>query len=138
MQIVTEALKLLGTRRAMVVHSSGMDEISTIGTTKIIKLREGEITTRELNPEDLGITPANVDELSVTDAKTSAKALRGIFTGRETGPRKDIVILNAAAAIIVGELAADFESAIKMAKASVGDGKALSCLEKLIEVSNKA
>ena len=138
MQIVTEALKLLGTRRAMVVHSSGMDEISTIGTTKIIELREGEIATRELNPEDLGITLANVDELRVTDAKTSAKALRDIFTGRETGPRKDIVILNAAAAIIVGELAADFESAIKMAKASVGDGKALGCLEKLIEVSNKA
>ena len=122
----------------MVVHSSGMDEISTIGTTKIIELREGEIATRELNPEDLGITPANVDELRVTDAKTSAKALRDIFTGRETGPRKDIVILNASAAIIVGELAADFESAIKMAEASVGDGKALGCLEKLIEVSNKA
>ncbi len=138
MQIVTEALKLLGTTRAMVVHSSGMDEISTIGTTKIIELREGEIATRELNPEDLGITLANVEDLKVADAKTSAKALRDIFTGRETGPRKDIVILNAAAAIIVGELAADFESAIKMAKASVGDGKALGCLEKLIEVSNKA
>jgi anthranilate phosphoribosyltransferase len=138
MQIVTEALKLLGTRRAMVVHSSGMDEISTTGTTKIIELREGEIATRELKPEDLGITPANVDELRVTDAKTSAKALRDIFTGRETGPRKDIVILNAAAAIIVGELAADFESAIKMAKASVSDGKASACLEQLIEISNKA
>ena len=138
MQIVTEALKLLGTRRAMVVHSSGMDEISTAATTKIVELKDGEITTKELNPEDFGFTLANVDELRVTDAKTSAKALRDIFTGRETGPRKDIVILNAAAAIIVGELAADFESAIKMAKASVGDGKALGCLEKLIEVSNKA
>jgi anthranilate phosphoribosyltransferase len=138
MQIVTEALNLLGTRRAMVVHSNGMDEISTIGTTKIIELREGEIATRELNPEDLGITLANVDELRVTDAKTSANALRDVLSGKETGPRKDIVILNAAAAIIVGELAADFESAIKMAEGSVGDGKALSCLEKLIEVSNKA
>jgi anthranilate phosphoribosyltransferase len=138
MQIVTEALKLLGTRYAMVVHSSGMDEISTAGATKIAELREGEIVTKELNPEDLGITLANIDELKITDAKVSAKVLRGILTGKETGPRKDIVILNAAAAIIVGNLADDFESAIKMAETSVSDGKALACLEKLIEISNKA
>jgi anthranilate phosphoribosyltransferase len=138
MQIVTEALKLLGTRYAMVVHSDGMDEISTAGTTKITELREGEIATKELNPEDLGIKSANVDELKVTDAKASAKVLRGILTGKETGPRRDIVILNAAAAIIAGNLADDFEPAVKMAEASVSEGKALACLEKLIEISNKA
>lgn len=137
MQIVTEALKLLGTRYAMVVHSNGMDEISTAGITRITELREGEIATRELNPEDFGITLANVDELKVTDAKASAKVLRDILTGKETGPRKDIVILNAAAAIIVANLADDFESAIKMAETSVGNGKALACLEKLVEISNK-
>ena len=138
MQIVTEALKLLGTRYAMVVHSSGMDEISTAGTTKIAELKEGEIVTKELNPEDFDITLANIEDLRVADAKTSAKVLSDILTGKETGPRKDIVILNAAAAIIVGNLADDFESAIKMAEASVGDGKALACLEKLIEISNEA
>ena len=137
MRIVTEALKLLGTRYAMVVHSSGMDEISTAATTKIVELKEGEITTKELNPEDIGIKLANVDELKVTDAKASAKVLRDILTGKETGPRKDIVILNAAAAIIVANLADDFEPAIKMAETSVGNGKALACLEKLVEISNK-
>jgi anthranilate phosphoribosyltransferase len=137
MQIVTEALKLLGTKYAMVVHSNGMDEISTAATTKIVELKEGEIATKELNPEDLGITLAGVEDLKVADAKTSAKVLKGILTGKETGPRKDIVILNAAAAIIVGNLADDFESAIKMAETSVGNGKALACLEKLIEISNK-
>ena len=137
MRIVTEALKLLGTRYAMVVHSNGMDEISTAATTKIVELKEGEIATKELNPEDIGIKLANVDELKVTDAKASAKVLRDILTGKETGPRKDIVILNAAAAIIVANLADDFESAIKMAETSVGNGKALACLEKLIEISNK-
>ncbi len=138
MQIVAEALKLLGTRYAMVVHGNGMDEISTAGITKIVELKEGQITNKELNPEDLGITPAGIDELRVTDAKTSAKILRDILSGKESGPSKDIVILNAAAAIIAGSLAVDFESAIKMANASVSDGKALACLEKLIEVSNKA
>jgi len=137
MRIVTEALKLLGTRYAMVVHSSGMDEISTAATTKIVELKEGEIATKELNPEDLGIALAGVEDLKVADAKTSAKVLKGILTGKETGPRKDIVILNAAAAIIVGNLADDFEPAIKMAETSVGNGKALACLEKLVEISNK-
>jgi anthranilate phosphoribosyltransferase len=61
-----------------------------------------------------------------------------ILTAKETGPCKDIVILNAAAAIIAGNLADDFESAIKLANASVSDGKALACLQKLIEISNKA
>ncbi len=138
MQIVAEALKLLGTRYAMVVHGNGMDEISTAGITKIAELKEGQITNKELNPQDLGITLAGIDELKVTDVKTSAKILRGILSGKESGPRKDIVILNAAAAIIAGNLADDFQSAIEMANTSASDGKALACLEKLIEVSNKA
>jgi len=138
MQIVAEALKLLGIQYAMVVHGNGMDEISTTGITKIAELKEGQITNKELNPQDLGITLAGIDELKVTDVKTSAKTLRDILSGKESGPRKDIVILNAAAAIIAGSLADDFEPATRKANASVNDGKALACLEKLIEVSNKA
>jgi len=138
MQLVAEALKLLGTQYAMVVHGKGMDEISTVTTTKILELKEGQITSKELNPEELGIGLADIEDLRVTDAKTSAKVLRDILSGKENGPRKDIVILNAAAAIIVGGLADDFASAIKSAGASVSDGRALACLEKLIEVSNKA
>jgi anthranilate phosphoribosyltransferase len=136
MQTVAQALKLLGTRYAMVVHSNGLDEIGTTAVTKIAELKNGQITNKELNPKDLGIKLASVQQLKVTDAKTSAKVLRDILSGRQTGPRKDIVILNAAAAIIVGNLADDFESAIKLAQASVGDGKAQRCLEKLIEISN--
>jgi anthranilate phosphoribosyltransferase len=138
MERMTEALKLLGTGYAMVVHSNGLDEISTAGVTSILELRDGQISKKELNPKDLGIRPVNIDELKVTDAKTSAKVLRAILTGTEKGPRKDIVVLNAAAAIIAGNLADDFESAMGKADASVSDGKALECLEKLIEVSNKA
>jgi len=137
MLIVAEALKLLGTRYAMVVHSNGMDEISTAGVTKIAELKEGQIVSKELNPEDLGIRLASVEELKVTDAKTSAKVLRDILSGKESGPRRDIVILNAAAAIIVGGLADDFKSAIKLAQASVSEGRAPACLEKLVEVSNR-
>jgi anthranilate phosphoribosyltransferase len=136
MEIVIGALKLLGTKHAMVVHSDGMDEISTVGITKVVELREGAISTKELNPEDLGMKLANVDDLKVTDAKTSAAVLRAVVSDEEAGPRRDIIILNAAAAIIVAGLAEDFESAIKMAEASISDSKALACLEKLIEISN--
>ncbi len=136
MQLVAEALNLLGTRFAMVVHSEGMDEISTVTTTKILELKDGLITSKELNPKKLGIGPADIDDLKVSDAKTSAKVLRDILSGKESGPRRDIVVLNAAAAIIAGGLADDFASAIKSAEASVSQGRASACLEKLIEISN--
>jgi len=135
MEQIAEVLKLLGSRYAMVVHGDGLDEISTAAVTKILELKDGQIARKELNAEDFGFTPPSIEELKVTDAKTSAKVLRDILSGKEKGPRKDIVILNAAAAIIAGSLAADFELAIKIANASVSSGKALTCLEKLIEMS---
>lgn len=137
MQRIAEALKLLGTEYAMVVHGGGMDEISTAAATKILELKNGQIASKQLNPQDLGIPLARVDELKATDARTSARILRDILSGKEAGARKDIVIVNAAAAIIVAGLADDFESAVKIAQRSVNEGKALSCLEKLIEVSNR-
>jgi anthranilate phosphoribosyltransferase len=136
MPIVAEALQLLGCRYAMVVHSDGLDEISTAGATKIAELKNGKITHKTLHPKTLGIKPADVEQLKVTDAKTSANVLRDILNGKETGPRKDIVVLNAAAAIIAGGLADDFESAIELAKNSISSGKAQDCLEKLIKISN--
>ncbi|MHC4365073.1 MAG: anthranilate phosphoribosyltransferase [Planctomycetota bacterium] len=138
MERIAEALKLLGTRYAMVVHSEGMDEISTASVTKILELKNGRISKRELNSEDLGIPLANIDDLRVGDARESAKVLREILEGKQKGPRRDIVVLNAAAAVIAGGLADDFGSAIEKADSSINDGEALACLEKLIEVSNKA
>ncbi|MBW7988768.1 MAG: anthranilate phosphoribosyltransferase [Planctomycetes bacterium] len=137
MEMMAQALKMLGTRYAMVVHSDGLDEISTLSTTKILELKDDQITNKELNPEDLGMKFADIADLTVTDPKTSAKVLREILSGKETGPRKDIVILNAAAAIIAAGMADDFTSAIKIAAASISEGKAYASLEKLIEVSNK-
>ncbi|MCP4257686.1 MAG: anthranilate phosphoribosyltransferase [Planctomycetes bacterium] len=136
MTMMAEALKMLGARYAMVVHSDGLDEISTITKTKILELKGGQITNKELNPKDLGIGLANIEDLTVTDATTSATVVRDILTGKESGPRKDIVIINAAAAIIAAGMADDFASAIKKAEASISEGKASACLEKLIEVSN--
>lgn len=135
---IAETLKTLGAERAMVVHGQGMDEISTVGITQIRRLIDGNITSVELDPADFGFSGTSIDELKSGDAITNAAILRDILAGKDKGPRKDIVILNAAAAIIVARLADDFKSAIEIADTSVSSGKALACLEKLIEVSNKA
>jgi anthranilate phosphoribosyltransferase len=137
MEMMAEALKMLGARYAMVVHSNGLDEISTVSTTKILELKNGQITNKELNPKDVGMDLVDIEDLTVTDAKNSAAVLKDIISGKETGPRRDIVILNAAAAIIAAGMADDFASAIKTAEASISEGKASASLEKLIDVSNK-
>ncbi len=138
MEMMAEALKVLGAKYAMVVHSDGLDEISTAGVTKIAELKDGRIAHKELNPRDFGIEPADIEKLKVEDAETSARIVKDVLSGRETGSGKDIVVLNASAAIIAGGLAEDFASAIKLAEASIENGSAQDCLEKLIEVSNKA
>ena len=138
METIIEALKLLGLQRAMVVHSDGLDEISTMEPTTILELKDGQITAGELNPTDYGFGLADFDSLKGGDAQTNAKIVKDVLSGKETGSRRDIVILNAAAAIITAGLADDFEPAIKTADASVSSGRALECLEKLIEVSNKS
>jgi len=134
---ILESLRILGAKRAMVVHGQGLDEISTLGVTKIRWLREGQITSVELDPADFGIRSTSIDELTGGDSTTNANIIRDILQGKETGARKDIVLLNAAAAIIVAGLAEDFDSAVESAERSVADGKALACLKKLAEISNR-
>ena len=136
MERIVKTLKLLGAKRAMVVHGQGMDEISTLGKTKIYRLTDGEITESELDPASLGIAAANIDELRTGDAAANAAIVRDVLEGRDKGPRKDIVLLNSAAGIIVAGLADDFESAMTLAEESIADGKASACLQKMIEVSN--
>jgi anthranilate phosphoribosyltransferase len=137
MERIVEALKLLSVRYAMVVHSNGLDEISTAAVTKIIELKAGKIVSKETDPEELGFARADIEQLKVADTATSAKVVRDIISGKESGPRRDIVILNAAAAIIAGGLAEDFRAAIKSAEASINNSNAHACLDKLIETSNK-
>ncbi len=134
---ICETLQMLGAKRAMVVHGQGMDEISTLGTTQIRQLIDGKFTSFKLDPADFGISEPSIDELRTGDAIANAGIVRDILAGKDNGARKDIVVLNAAAAIIVAGIADDFASAVPLAQASIGDGGAMACLEKLIEVSNK-
>lgn len=134
---IAETLNLLGAKRAMVVHGQGMDEISLLGKTQIIELRDGQITSKELDPAEFGFSGAALEDLGSGDAITNAALIRNILAGNERGARRDIVVLNAAAAIIVAGLADSFQQAIPLAVGSIDDGKAMNCLDKLIEVSNR-
>lgn len=136
MERIAETLKTLGSKRAMVVHSNGLDEISTMGITKVMELKDGNITAKEIDPKKYGIRTVAIDELRGGDAKANAKLVRDIISGDEKGPKRDIVLLNAAAAIIVGRLAENFEDAIETAKKSVSSGKAVECLNNMIEITN--
>lgn len=136
--LVAETLKLLGCKSAMVVHSAGLDEISNLAPTQIYLLKNSSIAQQTLDPEDLGVPRAKVEDLKITDAKTSAKVLRDIITGREKGPRTDVVCLNAAAAVIVANLAQSFPDALRLTQNAINSGAAENCLSELVRISNKA
>ncbi|AEF96370.1 anthranilate phosphoribosyltransferase [Methanotorris igneus] len=132
---IAEVLKLLGLKGAMVVHGSGMDEITTTGETKISELKDGEIKTYTITPERFGLKRADIDELKGGDAKENANILKRILEGEE-GAKRDIVLLNAAATLYVCGEAKSLEEGIKMAEKSIDSGKAMEKLEKLVEFTN--
>lgn len=135
---IVESLKMLGAKRAMVVHGQGMDEISLLGKTRIVELRDGWVTSFELDPTEYGIALAPLEALGSGDAAANATVIRDVLAGRVKGPRRDIVVLNAAAGIVVSGLADSFAQAVPLAEASINQAKALQCLERLVEVSNRA
>ena len=100
-ELFAAVLQRLGSEHAWVVHAEdGLDEISTMGPTRVSELRDGTITTRIIDAASLGLPIAKIEDLQVADAAESAAVLRDIFAGRP-GPRRDIAILNAAAALLV-------------------------------------
>ncbi|NQV33362.1 MAG: anthranilate phosphoribosyltransferase [Phycisphaeraceae bacterium] len=137
METMIRSLKLLGSTTAMVVHSNGLDEISTLGPTRVMTLRNDQVTELMISPKVLGMTLATQEDLSATDAPSNARALLAIFKGQDKGPKYDIITLNASAAIFIAGLADTLEEALTKAKASIDDGKALQALNQLIELSNQ-
>ena len=130
-------LRALGSERAFVVHGNdGLDEITITGPTTVTELANGDLSTFEISPLDVGFETAPAAELRGGDAAENAKILTGVLEGN-AGPRKDVVVVNAAAAIAAGGLAATIADGISLAEESISSGKALGALEKLREVSNR-
>ena len=134
---IAETLKILGLNKAIVVHSNGLDEISTASVSKVVELKDGKISTYEIDPAEFGIAGVELEQMAGGDSQQNAETVRNIIYGKEKGPAKDIVLLNAAAAIFVANLAETLNDAFKMARASIDNGKAAQCLDKMIEISNE-
>lgn len=131
-EMFAEVLKRLGSRRVFVVHGQdGMDEITVTGTTRISELRDGAIRTYNFDPMSVMEDYAGLGSLMGGDPAMNAKITRAILEG-ETGPRRDIVCLNAAAGLIAGGKAADFEEGFRLAGQAIDSGKALQALEGLV------
>jgi anthranilate phosphoribosyltransferase len=131
-----QALLALGSDRAFVVHGrDGIDEISTTGPTLIAELKDGKVRSWELNPEDLGVTRAGLHDLRGGAAQENADALLRVLKG-EPGPFADLVLANAAAALVVAGLADTLRAGVERARGSIADGRALAALEALKRASN--
>ncbi|ODS42415.1 MAG: anthranilate phosphoribosyltransferase [Candidatus Altiarchaeales archaeon IMC4] len=127
---IAEVMNILGVERAFVVHGEpGMDEISNVGKTKISELSKGKIKTYMITPEDFGVKRARMADLAGADAKENAKIITDILAGKDKGPKRDIVLLNAAAGIVAGKKAKTLKEGLEIARDSIDSGKAYKKLE---------
>jgi anthranilate phosphoribosyltransferase len=137
-EVMAGVLRELGCVHALVVHGTdGVDEISTCAETEVAELRNGEIKTWTMRVGDFGVDRATLDQLTVTSPKESARAIRGILAG-EPGPKRDIVLVNAGAALCAADAAPDVAAGIARAAEAVDSGAAATTLEKLVAISNGA
>jgi anthranilate phosphoribosyltransferase len=133
---VAEALSMLGLRRALVVHGSdGLDEITISTSTRIAELRNGQVRTYEVTPEEFGLRRAPLSEIAGGDTATNAAIVRRILRG-EKSARRDVVLLNAAAALVAAGRADSLGEALPAAADSIDSGTALAKLEALVKFSS--
>ncbi len=135
---LANVLKELGSKKAWIVNGSdGMDEITTIGTTYVAELKNNNISTFTISPEDAGLPQAKAEDLKGGDPKENAHALREVLQGAKNAYR-DIVLLNSAASLIVADKVATLTDGVQMAAQAIDTGAALSRLDKLVEASDAA
>ena len=132
-----EVLKRLGTARAFVVYGEGtLDEISICGPTQVSELLEGQVRTYEITPEDYGLTRAAPETIRGGNARENARIIQRVLEG-EKGPRRDVVLLNAAAALVAAGVEADFRGGLQRAGRSVDSGSALGKLRELADYTQR-
>ena len=132
-------LRNLGSQRALLVHGvDGLDELSTLGATAVSELRNGQVTSYTLDPEwDLGIARATIEHVAGCESPTeNADILLHILKGKDRGPRRDIVLLNAAGVLLVAGVEEDLEAGMERAAALIDSGASLAALERLKEFTN--
>jgi anthranilate phosphoribosyltransferase len=133
---LAEALSMLGLHRALVVHGlDGLDEITITGTTRVAEAREGSVRSYEVEPEEFGMARATLQEIAGGDATENAAIIRAVLAG-EKSPRRDVVLLNAAAALVAAGRADRIADAIPLAAQSIDSGAAAGKLVALSQFTS--
>jgi len=133
---LAEALSMLGLHRALVVHGlDGLDEITITGPTRIAEVRDGMVRTYEITPEEFGMKRGRLDDISGGDAAMNADTIRDILATEES-PRRDVVLLNAAAALVAAGRVDHLAEALPLASRSIDSGAAAEKLELLVRFTN--
>ncbi|MBM2837378.1 MAG: Anthranilate phosphoribosyltransferase [Deltaproteobacteria bacterium] len=136
-EVLANVLKNLGSARAFVVSGNdGLDEMTLTTETKVSELKNGTVNTYFIKPEEFGMKSCKLFELQGGEPDDNARIIRQILKG-DKGPKRDVVVLNAAAAIAASGKAKDIKEGIKLAEEAIDSGKALEKLEKLIEITSK-
>jgi anthranilate phosphoribosyltransferase len=135
--LMAEVLKILGSSRAMVVHSAdGIDEISLWDKTNIWELKNNEISNYEVTHENFGLNQIDIDELKVNSPEESVKIIQNILSGKKSAAR-DVVLANAAAGLLIAGKVDNLIKGVEIAQKSIDSGNASKQLNKLIKISNK-
>lgn len=135
--VLAEVLNKLGSRSAFVVYGEGsLDEISITGKTQVSELKDGQVSTYAIEPEDFGLPRASLEDIRGGDADKNAQIVLGVLEG-EKGARRDMVLLNAAAALVAAGRAADFPEGITQAGEAIDSGRALEKLEGMKKITNE-
>ncbi len=135
---LAHVLGKLGSKSAMIVNGyGGLDELTTTGPNRVSHFKDGQVRSYEINPQDYGFRGANISELLGDDAPTNAAILRGVLSGEIQDAKRDVVLLNAAAALVAADFAADIGDGIKRAAEIIDSGTALAKLDALVAYSRQ-
>ena len=132
---MAQALSRLGSRRALVVHGNdGLDEISIAAPTHVWELNDGAVNEYNISPADFDMSTASLDDIQASDAATSANTLRNVLNGK-AGAARDIVLLNAAAALLAGDIVETLQEGVDVAAQSIDSGNATKSMQAFIVLS---
>jgi anthranilate phosphoribosyltransferase len=134
-ETLAEVLRAMESEQAFVVHGAdGLDELSTTGKNKVSELRDGSIKTYQIDPAELGLGKSKLTDLLGGTLEENAEITRSILAGKQ-GPKRDVVLLNAAAVLVVGGKANDLAEAVPMAAEAIDSGKSLRKIDELVKMS---
>lgn len=131
---MANVLNILGTKQAFVVHGSGLDEISNVAPTTVAELNGGSVETYTLTPEELGFNRASIPDIRGGTPQDNAADIVGIMNGAK-GPKRDIVVMNSAAALVAGGRASDLNDGVELAQQTIDSGAAIEKLKNFVAVS---